>query len=107
MNGSIDQCVQRDKNGQIISRASPLEKMQVPEKLKKHQEPYPDDIIKPMDTNHILRVQNRDQDLPSAPKETAQIPLIPDQKKADEDYNSVDYQIIAFNLWKSKARESF
>lgn len=62
-------------------------------------------VITPLDTLHILRVQERETDLPNAPTEKEEIPLIPDMKKAEEDYNSVDYQIIAFNLWKSKARE--
>ncbi len=104
MDDSLDQCIKRDNAGNCI-KPSALEKIPVPEKFKKKQEQDPDDVIKPMDPLHILRVQNREQDLPSAPKEKADIPIIIDQKKAEEDYNSIDYQIIAFNLWKSKARD--
>lgn len=64
-------------------------------------------ILQPIGQGHILRVQNREIDLPEAPKENTEIPVVPDMKKAEEDYNSIDYQIIAFNLWKSKAKELF
>ncbi len=64
-------------------------------------------ILQPIGQGHILRVQNREIDLPEAPEEKVEIPVVPDMKKAEEDYNSIDYQIIAFNLWKSKAKELF
>lgn len=63
--------------------------------------------VEPISHSHILRVENRVIDLPESPHEKQEIPIIPDIKKAEEDYNSIDYQIIAFNLWRSKAKELF
>lgn len=58
--------------------------------------------IKPIDDLHVIKFIGRELDLPDSPKQQ-EIPVIPDQKKADEDYNSIDYQLIAFNLWKAKS----
>lgn len=88
-----------------------IEEVVEDEELKEKKEPvHKRDtaaVIEPLNMIHILRVQERETDLPSAPAEKEEIPIIPDMKKAEEDYNSIDYQIIAFNLWKSKAREFF
>ena len=74
---------------------------------KQRNEQKSEVVIEPINALHALRIEAREAELPEAPKEKVEIPLIPDMKKAEEDYNSVDYQIIAFNLWKSKAREAF
>ncbi len=97
----IENFVEKEKKKQTGLESIPSEK----EGEKKRADPTI--ILQPITPNHILRVQNREIDLPEAPEEKMEIPIIPDMKKADEDYNSIDYQIIAFNLWKSKAKELF
>ena len=62
-------------------------------------------ILQPVSFNHMLKIEGLETDLPESPKEEFECPAVPDMKKAEEDYNSIDYQMIAFNLWKSKARE--
>ncbi|MBI5002349.1 hypothetical protein HZC31_03120 [Candidatus Woesearchaeota archaeon] len=98
----IENLVEKEKKEQ-----SGLES--IPQKTEAVQKKKADPtiILQPITPNHILRVQNREIDLPEAPEEKMEIPVIPDMKKAEEDYNSIDYQIIAFNLWKSKAKELF
>ena len=90
---SIDETIE-------VPRKSALERITVP--VRKIEDT--DDIIKP--TNHIdvIKMQTREHELPNAPEESPDIPAIPDMKKAEEDYNSIDYQLIAFNLWKNKAQ---
>ena len=73
--------------------------------VKKKSEP--DHILQPVSFNHMLKIEGLETDLPESPKEEVECPIVPDMKKAEEDYNSIDYQMIAFNLWKSKARELF
>ncbi len=96
----IENLVEKEKKKQ-----TGLEAIPTGENEKKRGDPTI--ILQPITPNHILRVQNREIDLPEAPEEKMEIPIIPDMKKAEEDYNSIDYQIIAFNLWKSKAKELF
>lgn len=96
----IENVVEKEKKKQTGLEAIPTR-----EDEKKRRDPAI--ILQPITTNHVLRVQNREIDLPEAPEEKMEIPVIPDMKKAEEDYNSIDYQIIAFNLWKSKAKELF
>ncbi len=62
--------------------------------------------LKPVSQRHILQILDRIDPVGlDDPQEN--VPAIPDIKKAMRDYNSIDYQIIAMNLWKSKAREFF
>ncbi len=89
MDDSIDKHVEQRK-GSVLEKIS----------LSKSEEPQE---IKPISDSHIIKFLNRDIDLPDSPKEP-EMPIVPDMKRAEEDYNSIDYQIIAFNLWKSKAR---
>ncbi len=68
--------------------------------------PHKTSVLKPVSQRHILQIQDRIDPVElDDPQEN--VPAIPDIKKAVEDYNSIDYQIIAMNLWKSKAREFF
>ncbi len=106
----IDTVVEKQKRTSSQSKLEaipPLEKSAASEsgEIKKRSNPYM--ILRPIDPKHILRIETRETDLPESPKETVDIPVIPDMKKAEEDYNSIDYQIIAFNLWKAKAKELF
>ena len=98
---SIDSYLKTQKKESI----SPLEAMPKLQQSQKNNTVPP--LICPVPQNHILRVQERETDLPDAPKEETEIPIILDMKKAEEDYKSIDYQVLAFNLWRSKARESF
>ena len=86
---------------------SQLEAMPQPEKKEQKKKSSPYLILQPISPIHVLRIETRETDLPDAAEERMEIPIVPDMKKADEDYNSIDYQIIAFNLWKSKAKELF
>ena len=99
----IENLVEKEKKQQSGLESIP----QKTEQSEQKKRADPTIILQPITPNHILRVQNREIDLPEAPDEKMEIPVIPDMKKADEDYNSIDYQIIAFNLWKSKAKELF
>ncbi len=103
----IENLVEKEKKEQSGLESIPqkTEQSDIPVQQKKKADPTI--ILQPITPNHILRVQNREIDLPEAPEEKMEIPVIPDMKKAEEDYNSIDYQIIAFNLWKSKAKELF
>lgn len=74
--------------------------------LEKKVSPKPTTVLRPVSQRHILQILNRVE--PAGlddPQEN--VPAIPDVRKAVADYNSVDYQIIAMNLWKSKSREFF
>ncbi|MBI5073156.1 hypothetical protein HZA99_05025 [Candidatus Woesearchaeota archaeon] len=104
---SLDKYVEQEKQGNQKKREqeSPLEQMPAPKQQKKSAEP--EFILQPVSFNHMLNIEGRETDLPDAPKEKMECPAVPDMKKAEEDYNSIDYQMIAFNLWKSKARELF
>ncbi len=90
-------------------KQSPLEAMptSIEKATPKKKSEQPEHILQPVSFNHMLNIEGRETDLPDAPKEDFECPAVPDMKKAEEDYNSIDYQIIAFNLWKSKARELF
>lgn len=93
MSDSIDVCVEQSKEQK---KGTVLEKITV-SKAKEPEE------IKPISDSHVIKFLSREIDLPDSPKQQ-EMPVIPDQKKADADYNSIDYQIIAFNLWRSKER---
>lgn len=109
--------VERDKINHNIDdkkTESDLEKLPEISDIKNNQQPShkksisksePEVIVGPIDTIRLLQMENRELYFPELKKEKKDIPIIPDIKKAEEDYNSVDYQIIAMNLWKAKARE--
>jgi len=67
----------------------------------------PERILKPVTELHLLRLENRLAHTPGMPKEDAKIPVILDMKKAAEDYNSIDYHVLAMNLWRNAAKEEF
>ncbi len=103
----IDSVVEKKGEKQQQSEESQLETMPEPEKKEQKKKASPYMILQPISPIHVLRIETRVTDLPDAPAEKMEVPIIPDMKKAEEDYNSIDYQIIAFNLWKSKAKELF
>jgi hypothetical protein len=61
-------------------------------------------VLQPVRQQHMLNCEGR-QEEPPGMRKSLDMPAVPDVKKAVEDYNSIDYQIIAMNLWKSTARE--
>ena len=96
----------RTKSG-LESVPAPYYTFQSEKKKAKNKAETPA-VIAPISHLHILHFDsNRELDLPDAPPEKTEIPFFPNMKKAEEDYNSIDYQLIVFNLWKTKARELF
>jgi hypothetical protein len=88
---ALDKAVERREMG--------LEAM-VPKKPSRHAS---DEILKPVSPLHALRCQTRVY-IPE-PENSVETPAVIDVKKAVDDYNSVDYQIIAMNLWRNTAKE--
>lgn len=103
---TIDQTL--DTTVENRKKSSGLEKIQekAPQPFKK-PEPVPHQSLKPVEFITFLQMESRELNLPELKEEKEEVPIIPDIKKAEEDYNSIDYQIIAANLWKSKAKELF
>lgn len=89
------------KMGSGLERQEKQKTDSVLERISVSKSPQQEEI-KPIDDLHVLKFIGRELDLPDSPK-PQEMPVIPDQKKAEEDYNSIDYQLIAFNLWKAKS----
>jgi len=70
-----------------------------------HQKKDPADVVHPVSQQHILRLENRPEHTPGQPKNNVEFPVKIDMRKVEEDYNSVDYQILAMNLWQNQAKE--
>lgn len=103
---TIDQTL--DTTVENCKNSSGLEKIpqKSPQPFKK-PEPELHKALKPVEFITVLQMESRELNLPELKEEKEEVPIIPDLKKAEEDYNSIDYQIIAANLWKSKAKELF
>ena len=76
------------------------------ERIKKPKKSHPKELLQPVDHLHMLKVERGYYRAPMIDQDI-DLPPVPDICIAIEDYNSVDYQIIVFNLWRSKAKRSF
>jgi hypothetical protein len=91
--------IERTVESRVVPEQSRLESMPAPRGIHVQQE----EVLQPIQQNHMLRCQTRVE--PPGLQKSMETPVVPNVKKAIDDYNSVDYQIIAMNLWKTTARE--